>query len=112
MRPVSAVLGHLEHAIGRLGSPGLGHRIEELFATCLLVLGHLGFAIGSMVSSGIRSSSETATFGTWFSDLHLTTFPSLIKDGDTPFSIHRYSPVLRLTNPEIPLLLNLPTAPL
>ena len=29
-----------------LDSPGMGHRIEELFATSLLVLGHLGSAIG------------------------------------------------------------------
>ena len=34
-------------------------------------------------SSGIRGYFDTATLGTWFSDLHLTSCPSLVKDGDS-----------------------------
>ena len=41
---------HQGNAIGRqkpgLDSPGLGHRIEELLATGLLMIWHLDFAIG------------------------------------------------------------------
>ena len=55
-------------------------------------------------SSGIRGSSETATSGTWFSDLHLKFVPSFINDGDSPFSNHKSSPFLRTINTEIALL--------
>ena len=79
------VLGHLGNAIGRpmpVGSPGLGHRLEELCR---------GWCFDDLASgvcnrspddfdglSGARGSVKTATNGTWFSDLHLVTFKSLI----------------------------------
>ena len=57
------VPGHLGNATGRLmsgrGSPGLGHRIEELFATGLLMISHLEFAIGR----------PTPSRGHWFDDV-------------------------------------------
>ena len=71
-----------------LGSPGLGHRIEKLFATRLLMIWHLEFAIGRPTpSKGHREHEvlfETATIGAWFSDLHLVTFATLVNDGHTP----------------------------
>ena len=69
------VPGQLGNAIGRpmpgLGSPGQRHRMEECFATSLLMCWHLEFSIGRPTPSkghrvGKRGSPETATVGTWF----------------------------------------------
>ena len=57
-----SVLGHLGIAFRRtmlgLGYPGLGHRIEELFVTSLLMIWHLEFAIGPPTLSNVIRYSK------------------------------------------------------
>ena len=77
---------HSGHAIGHpmpgLDSLGLGHRIDELFATGLLMI--CTWNVQS-VARAFERSSGTATIGTWCSDFHLITFLSSVHEGNSPF---------------------------
>ena len=79
--PVSRCLDTWKMQSGRpmtgLDSPSLGDRIEECFATGILMVLAPGICNRSRHAiegpSGVRGSVETATSGTWFSDLHFIT---------------------------------------
>ena len=77
--------------------PGLGHRIEDLFETGLLVFGHLGFAIGRPTHPNghwvyeVLEKLPQLAHGS--QTLHFTTLPSLINDGDShTFHSHFFAP--------------------
>ena len=79
--------------------------------------GHLGFAIGRPTPSRRRLVNEVLqklqqlARGSQASTLSL--FPYFLNEGETlPFPFTRGSPLLRITNPETTLLMNLPTTPI
>ena len=85
--PVPRHLGNaIGHAMPGWDRPGMGRLMSGSFRH--LVLGHLGFATGpSTPWKGHRVYDVlwNPRLAQWFSDLHLTTFPSLINDRDSPF---------------------------
>ena len=97
-----------------LVSLGLRHRIEEPFATNLLVNEHVQFAIGRPTpSKGHRENkallklpqlahgSQTVTLLL----VHLLSSMEAL-----PFSMHKRCPLLLIMDPEVVLLMNLLTA--
>ena len=69
--------------------------LMNFFASNLLMFCHLEVAIGRPTPS---------KWSSWFSDFQPFTFPSLINDGDSPFSIHKRNPFLRIMNLKTALL--------
>ena len=101
-------VGPPRHCVSRtVHQRGLLRKVEailEIYVTGLLgnaiglpMLGRLGFAVDRPTTAtniGVfEVLFETATLGTWFSDLHLTFFPSFINDGDFSFSKHKSRPM-------------------